>query len=118
MKISFLFLIAAVAVSSCASNKYVIDKKGVDMAQYQQDLEECKEYRDEVGSGARTAKSAAAGAVIGGVIGAILGNSDTAATAAGVGAVQGGAGSALEGDREKDQVVKNCLRGRGYRVLN
>ena len=52
------------------------------------------------------------------VLRAIAGNSDTAERAAGVGGVIGGAKGAGSGLRERDRVVKNCLRGRGYRVLN
>lgn len=51
-------------------------------------------------------------------LGAIAGNSGTAERAAGVGGVIGGAKGAGSGLRERDRVVKNCLRGRGYRVLN
>lgn len=55
---------------------------------------------------------------MGGALGAIAGNSGTAERAAGVGGVIGGAKGAGSGLRERDRVVKNCLRGRGYRVLN
>ena len=40
------------------------------------------------------------------------------AVGAGYGAIGGGTRSALYNQREKERVVKNCLRGRGYRVLN
>ena len=32
--------------------------------------------------------------------------------------VGGGARGANEGSRDEVQVVKNCLRGRGYKILN
>jgi hypothetical protein len=32
--------------------------------------------------------------------------------------VSGGASSALKADEDKQNVVKRCLSGRGYRVLN
>ena len=53
----------------------VVDKQGIDEAQYQQDLTDCR-------------------------------------------AVIGAAGKAGDAEQEKSQVVKNCMRGRGYRVLN
>ena len=53
-----------------------------------------------------------------GAIGAITGNSSSAARGAGVGAVSGGAKGASQGEQDEVRVVKNCLRGRGYRVLN
>jgi hypothetical protein len=49
-------------------------------------------------------------------VGAIAGGD--AGRGAGIGAVTGGAQSARIADREKADVVRNCLRGRGYRVLN
>ena len=49
-------------------------------------------------------------------IGAIA--SGDVARGAGIGAVTGGAQSAHTADREKRTVLENCLRGRGYRVLN
>ena len=55
---------------------------------------------------------------MGGLVGAALGDSRTAQRAAGVGAVSGGARGAGATKQEKDVVVKNCMRNRGYRVLN
>jgi hypothetical protein len=104
-------------VTGCSSSTApIIDTKGVDLAQYQQDLAECEAYKDQVNTGEGVAKGTAGGAAVGGAIGAIAGGS--AARGAGIGAVSGGAESARIADREKADVVKNCLRGRGYRVLN
>ena len=57
----------------------------------------------------------AGGAAVGAAIGAITGS---AGRGAGIGAVTGGAESARISERERANVVSNCLRGRGYRVLN
>ncbi|MCB1676676.1 MAG: glycine zipper family protein [Halioglobus sp.] len=97
------------------TDEIIIDKKGVDMARYAQDLAECRTYSSEVRAGEKTAKGAASGAVVGGLIGAVTGD---AGAGAGVGAVSGGARGASQGEQQKVQVVKRCLRGRGYRVLN
>ena len=93
----------------------VVDKQGIDEAQYQQDLSDCRAIADEVSTGR---DAAAGGAIIGGILGAIFGNSGTAGRMAGGGAVIGAAGKAGDAEQEKSQVVKNCMRGRGYRVLN
>jgi len=111
-----LFII--LAVSGCASKKVIIDKEGVDMSKYEQDLEACKQYAEEVETGSEVAKGAVGGAVIGGAVGAIIGGRRSAGTLAGVGAVTGSARGGSSASREKSQVIKNCLRGRGYRVLN
>lgn len=115
MNKSLPFAILAITLSACASHKPIVDTKGVNMALYEQDLAECTEYAEEVESGEKVAKSAAVGAAVGAAIGAVFGNAgDGAAT----GAIDGGTHGGLDADREKAAVVKRCLRGRGYRVLN
>lgn len=93
----------------------IIDTKGVNMEQYRRDLEECQNFAEPIQTEVGAAKGAAAGAAVGGATGAVTGN---AAEGAGVGAIAGAARSAQINEREKQQVVKNCLKGRGYRVLN
>jgi outer membrane lipoprotein SlyB len=110
-----LFALLALTSACTTTDEIIIDKKGVDMSRYEQDLAECRSYGTEVQTGKKTATGAASGAVVGGLIGAITGD---AGKAAGVGAVTGGAKGASEGSRDEVQVVKRCLRGRGYKVLN
>lgn len=105
-----------VLAGGCASHPDpIIDMKGVDPAAMQVDWNECEAYSDEVVVAMGTAKGAAGGAVAGAAAGAISGDADSGA---GYGAVWGATRSALQGDREKQQVFKRCMRGRGYRVLN
>lgn len=111
-------LIVAMLSACTTTDEIIIDKKGVNMTRYEADLAECREYSSEVQTGQKAAKGAASGAVVGGAIGAITGGSSRAAEGAGVGAVTGGARGISDGERDEIQVVKNCLRGRGYRVLN
>ena len=116
--------LGAIALIGCTSPSQqhnggiIIDRKGVDMVAYQADLEECKAYAEQVSTGEKVAKGTASGAVIGGVLGAVVGNSRTAERGAGAGAVTGGVKGYSEGEREKHRVIRNCLSGRGYRVLN
>ena len=106
-------------LSACTTtDEIIIDERGVDMARYQQDLEQCQAYSSQVKSGEKAARGAASGAVVGGLIGAVVGDSRSAEQGAGVGAVSGGARGVEQGARDEVRVVKNCLRGRGYRVLN
>ena len=113
-------LIVAVlsAVGCTTTDEIIIDQKGVDMTRYQRDLAECREYASGVRTGEKAARGAASGAVVGGLIGAVVGDSSDAQEGAGVGAITGGAKGVSQGEREQVKVVKNCLRGRGYRVLN
>lgn len=114
----YSFLLLGLLLAGCASHKVIIDKEGVDMAKYEQDLAACRAYAEEVPAGEEAGKGALGGAVVGGAVGAILGGRRGAETLAGVGAVTGAARGGAHGEREKEQVVKNCLLGRGYRVLN
>ena len=115
-----LILVLSVWVTGCAGSRPfvdepIIDRKGVDMSRYYADKTECEAYADEV----RTGQKVARGAVVGGAIGAIIDREpNSAERGAGVGAVTGGVRGAQEGVRETERVVKQCLRGRGYKVLN
>lgn len=106
------------SVEDLTGNNPIIDTKGVNITQYNQDLTECQAYADEVQIAQKAAAGVVTGAAVGGVFGAVLGNSNTAKRGAGVGAVGGGARGVGEGMREREHVIKSCLIGRGYRVLN
>jgi len=98
----------------------IIDKKGIDEAKYEQDLAECQNLSTEAqGAGMDGAKKAAGGAVVGALIGLVGGSNSTGiAQAAGVGSVIGGASGLYSGNAEKQNIIRRCLSGRGYRVLN
>lgn len=110
--------LAGLAVMACTTTgEIIIDEQGVNMNAYQQDLADCRVYADQVLVGQKTAKGAASGAAIGGATGAVRSGGSVGEDAA-VGAILGGARGLNEGERDQVRVVKNCLRGRGYRVLN
>ena len=113
-----LSLVSIVFQTGCAArNKdVIIDPTGVDMGQYQSDFVLCQDIARQVNQ--KTGASALGGAVVGGLIGATLGNSDTAKKGAGVGAITGTARGARATKRERKKVIKNCLRNKGYVVLN
>ena len=119
-----LFLLSTLILASCSSiedltgNNPIIDTQGVNVARYEADLLQCQNYADEVAIAQKAGSGAVSGAVVGGVFGAVVGNSDTAKKGAGIGAVGGGARGVGEGIRERERVIKRCLIGRGYRVLN
>jgi uncharacterized protein YcfJ len=111
-------LIATTLVAGCAahSSKPIIDPAGVDMEQYEADIAACEEIATQVDQ--KVGEGAARGALVGGLIGAVLGDTESVVRSAGVGAVAGGAGGAATTEKEKSEVVKNCLRNRGYQILN
>jgi hypothetical protein len=118
MRVGLIVAVAGLAVACTTTDEIIIDRKGVDPAKYEQDLAECRSYSTEVKTGEKAVRGAASGAVVGGMVGAVVGNSQDAERGAGVGAITGGARGVSEGTRQEVQVVKQCLRGRGYRVLN
>ena len=115
---NLVFVLATISLplllAACAS-KPIVDTYNVDMVQYEKDLADCEHVAEQVESGKMTASSAAFGAGVGAAYGVIGGNVGTAAA---TGAVTGGAGGLLKQDEEKAKVTKNCLRYRGYAVLN
>ena len=111
---------AVLTLGACTTtDEIIIDRKGVNMTRYAADKAECESYAADVRTGEKAARGGASGAVVGGAIGGIAGDSsEAAARGAGVGAVAGVARGISEGERDEVRVVKQCLRGRGYRVLN
>lgn len=121
-KLLLCSLSLAVALSGCATSganyRPMVDTKGVDMNRFEADLGECRQYAAQV---AGAAENAAAGAVVGALFGAILASAagdkyDRGATAR-VGAVSGAAAGGVEGEKDQRNIIRNCLSGRGYRVL-
>ena len=112
----FFIPIALAALTACSAHpEPIIDERGVNMSAYAADLEECGDYADAISIGEGAAKGGAGGAAVGAAAGAISGD---AGRGAGYGAIYGAARSGNEADRDKRMVVKRCLVGRGYKVLN
>ena len=111
-------LFGSLLVAGCASktSKPIIDPEGVDMAQYESDLAKCEQVAEQVEQ--KAGNEAVSSAVVWGAIGAIFGDAEGAAMGAAAGAVKGGAEGSQDTNMERSKVVKNCLRSRGYNVLN
>lgn len=114
-------------MSGCAveghhsGTRVVVDWSQIDdNNRYYQDLAQCRALSEEVpGAGQSAAAGAVGGALFGALVGVLIGDSgDFALQGAGLGAVSGAAGGAGHGAINRDEVMKNCLRGRGYNVLN
>ncbi|MEO1042526.1 MAG: glycine zipper family protein [Pseudomonadota bacterium] len=114
MNTKILGVAALVALGACTTYQPVVD--GPQDAQYYADLEDCRALAAQASSQNRDILSGAAvGAAIGGIVGSVDGNlGDGAAAGAGVGAVQG----AVRKNNNSNSVVRNCMRGRGHRVVN
>lgn len=117
LTLNTILLAGTVLIIGCADRTPIVDTKGIDIAVYEKDLSECQTYANQVSTGESAAKHGAVGAVTGAVLGAIIGNSTTAGQGAGVGAVTGSVKGGQRAEHKKEHVIRNCLRGRGYRVL-
>jgi len=120
---SVLILTVLLVLTGCQSAprnwEPVIDRQGVDLNRYATDLAECRSYADSVDPAERAAVAAASGAAVGAVVGVIAGDSrESAGRGAAIGAVAGGVRGARQAREEINMIVRNCLTGRGYRVLN
>lgn len=110
-------IFCCLTISACAARREVIiDPKGVDMQRYEADLADCRQVARQVQSSA--GGKALGGAVVGGLVGAVIGNRHTAETGAKLGAIGGASRGGQETHQERLLVMKNCMRDRGYRVLN
>lgn len=118
-RIPQLTVIMTVAVlAGCAAHPDpIIDTKGVNPDRLAKDWDECEAFTHEIDISTGVAKGASLGGAVGAATGAAS-NRREIDEAAGIGAIYGGTRSGLEADREKQKVFKNCMRGRGYRVLN
>ena len=128
-KISAVILVGAMALTGCASQsdwRPTVDPYGdPNAANIERDTVECRQLAKNASGG--TAKEAGKGALIGGAIGAAAGAALGAAVGspgrgAAIGAAAGGlGGAAKQGFGAEDDfknAFRNCMSGRGHRVLN
>lgn len=115
-------LIPVLLLTACAGAdvRPIVDTKGVDSVAYEQDLKDCQNFAAQKSGMAEASGTAAvSGAALGALFGLVGGGTGSnIAQGAGIGAVIGGAGGAYVGNKAQEDVVKNCLRGRGYKVLD
>jgi len=117
---------AAVALTACtATSQPIVDSKGVDSQQFAQDKYECEQYSDNANVAGDAAIGAVGGAAGGAALGAITGALVPGVSAGGgaaLGAAGGGllglGGGAYSGVEQKREIYRNCMKNRGYSVLN
>lgn len=112
------------ALTACATRptgenyQPIIDTKGVDAAVLENDLRECQAYAAQVaGAAQRAVAGAVAGALLGAILAAAAGGRYSRNQHAAVGAVAGMSSGAVAGERDQRDIIRRCLAGRGYNVL-
>ena len=124
MKLHYVF--AAALCAGCATpqgdgswsaHKTLVDTyaPGFDYARYSADNEECNKLSAQRPVGDAAVGGLLAGALLGALVGAAYHDTGYGATA---GAALGTASGAAQGVATQQQIVRECMRGRGYRVLD
>ena len=112
---AMLSLTGCAGLNQSMQSRPLVDMKGKDVAQYQQDYRECAAYAEQIDS--NVGASAVAGAVVFGILGAMLGDRSTAGFGAVVGGLSGAGEAAGKEQKDKQTVMRECLKGRSYTVL-
>ena len=120
------FLAAAAAAAllvGCASSgaNYapMVDLRPGQEKSYANDLAACQEYaRQRPGAGSGAAGGATSGALLGAVIGSVTRTRAYRTDMATVGAITGGMTGANSGANAQQNIVRRCMTGRGYTVLD
>jgi hypothetical protein len=111
-------LCLAMVLAGCAYRP-VVDPKRTDMAKYETDLVECREIAKQgAGAGGGALVGAGAGYVVGQAVARTTGRSNVANEAGRGAAVLGAASGAGAGAKNRRQIIKNCMIGRGHPVLD
>ena len=96
----------------------IIDTRGVDESVFKKDYSECSDFAKNIDLTERTLKQGAVAGATGAAVGAIIGGEEAAKKIGGSAAVLNAVEANLDGRDEQAKIIKNCLRGRGYKVLN
>ena len=135
MTVKMMPVLASVMVigtQAAHANNVVVDMSQVqDYNQYQVDLQQCEglavQNQPDAPQRESVAGTAVKGAAVGATAGAVSGRSGSKAAkkGAGVGVIAAASrnsrnrrAASANASAQTDQIVKNCMRGRGYNVLN
>jgi len=116
--IQYASLLVVVAIVGCAGATYrpIMDTQGVDLNRLESDLQQCQQYAKLTNDAASSAAiGATAGAVLGSVLAGVAGG-DRSMTAK-VGAIEGAIAGGASGETNQRNIIRRCMSGRGYRVL-
>ena len=124
--------VMVIGIHIAHANNVVVDMSQVqDYNQYQMDLQQCEglavQNQPDAPQRESVAGTAVKGAAVGATAGAVSGRSGSKAAkkGAGVGVIAAASrnsrnrrAASANASAQTDQIVKNCMRGRGYNVLN
>lgn len=116
-------IIASIIMTGCATRgaNYVpvVDMQGRSSGQYNTDLSDCQGYAKHRMDAADGAVSGAiAGAIIGGIFAALITPRGYRNYAVAPVIAAGAMGGAVDANDTQETIIKRCLAGRGWNVLN
>ncbi len=117
MKMS-IAIILAVILSGCAvvPQRPIVDMQSVkDSAKFESDVQECQAYAAKPVD--NTGNHAMGSAVVGAGLGALFGDRHTAGVVGLLAGLEGLANAAQADRANRESIVRECLKGRGYSVL-
>ena len=123
----YIFTLLAIVIipTSYAAAEPVVDPSSIsNQDKYYHDNAQCKALaKENKGGVGNVAKDTAIGAGVGAGSGALLGAiGGSVGKGLGIGAIVGGVAgggmSVYKNHKTYDEIYKNCMRGRGYRILN
>jgi outer membrane lipoprotein SlyB len=116
--LSSVSILIGCAAPQGANYRPIVDNQDVDFNRYEKDLRDCQSYATQTASaGESAAGGALAGALLGGVLAAAAGKNYSRTNSARVGAVTGAVGAGVEGETNQRNIIRRCLSGRGYKIL-
>lgn len=117
MKASILIFALALAGCATSGRNYtpVVDMQGRQQQVFAADLRDCQQYATQR---ADAATGAVVGALAAGLLGAFLAPRGYKNEVAGKTSVLGAIGGAGQANETQEVIIKRCLAGRGYSVLN
>ncbi|MDO5679040.1 MAG: hypothetical protein Q4G54_01825 [Pelistega sp.] len=113
-----LIVSLATILAACSGHRPIVDPKGQNMANYENDLRECQNLARQVEPGGEALRSGLIAALLGGAIGGIgWGSGSNIGTGAAIGAVTGGVSGGVSGGEKQKDVIRRCLSNRGYNII-
>ena len=116
-------ILATMLLSACATYRPMVDMQEKEQWKYNSDVMECQQYAERVDPGSSALLGAGVGAGVGAALGAIVGAffgcpGETAAFGAALFGASGGIQGAAGAGRTQKDIIRRCMQGRGWNVLD
>ena len=107
-------ILAVVLLAGCSTYRPLVDQPGPN---YEADLSACQKYADTQSPATSAVLGAVAGAGLSALLATVGGDGIDRGASTRIGAVIGAVSGAASGGDAQIDIIRRCLQGRGYRVL-